>query len=327
MGQSLWILLTNTTKKNRIEVIYAPQENVTPNNELKLMYENIREQIKIGKEEKQQILIIGDFNTKIGEAIQGNKTQVTKGGRQLPKLANKENMIILNTVKEKCKGVWTRVQEEEKSIIDYVQTDASSANTVKEMKIDEEKQYGLHKLDKNTAINENRKIYSDHNSILINLDFETPTEEERPKEIITKKGYKRHKTIIEEENVSKLLKSGDIQERYNKWSIAIETSIKTVQKTKIKNTRKDTKELQKIRKRLREEYSTTEELHEKILILERIKTLKEHITEKYKEVRSKRINRIAQEIRENVDNGGKIWEVKRRLEKKVQTPYSITNAE
>ena len=55
--------------------------------------------------------------------------------------------------------------------------------------------------------------------------------------------------------------------------------------------------------------------------------MKEHITEKYKEVRSKRINCIVQEIRENVDNGGKIWEVKRRLEKKIQTPYSITNAE
>ena len=102
---------------------------------------------------------------------------------------------------------------------------------------------------------------------------------------------------------------------------------KNCTKNKNKNPRKDIKELQKIRKRLREEYSTTVELHEKILILERIKTLKEHITEKYKEGRSKRINRIAQEIRENVDNGGKIWEVKRRLEKKVQTPYSITNAE
>ena len=120
---------------------------------------------------------------------------------------------------------------------------------------------------------------------------------------------------------------GDIQESYNKWSIAIENSIKTVQKTRIKNPRKDIKELQKIRKRLREKFSTTEELDEKILILERIKTLKEHITEKYKEVRSKRINRIAQEIGENVDNRGKIWEVKRRLKKKVQTPYSITNAE
>ena len=92
-------------------------------------------------------------------------------------------MIILNTVKEKCKGVWTRVQGDEKSIIDYVLTDASSANTVKEMKIDEEKQYGLHKLYKNTVTNENRKIYSDHNSIiLINLDFGTRTEEERTKE-------------------------------------------------------------------------------------------------------------------------------------------------
>ena len=143
-------------------------------------------------------------------------------------------MIILNTVKEKCKGVCTRVQGEEKSITGYVLTDASSANTVKEMKIDEEKQYGLRKLDKNIATNKNRKIYSDHNSILINLDFETPTEEERPKKIITKKGYKRYRTIIEKENVSKLLKSGDLQESYNKWSIVIETSIKTVQKTKQK---------------------------------------------------------------------------------------------
>ena len=75
VGQSLWILLTNTKKKIRIGVIYAPQENVTPNNELKLMYEDIREQIKIGKEEKQQILILGDFNAKIGGAIEGNKTK------------------------------------------------------------------------------------------------------------------------------------------------------------------------------------------------------------------------------------------------------------
>ena len=41
------------------------------------------------------------------------------------------------------------------------------------------KQYGLHKLEKNTSTNENKKICSDHNSILINLDFETPTEEQR----------------------------------------------------------------------------------------------------------------------------------------------------
>ena len=91
--------LKNTKKTIRMGLIYAPQENVTPSNELKLMYEDIREQIKIGKEEKQQIIITGDFNAEIGEEIEGNKTHVTKGGRQPLKLANKENMIILNTVK------------------------------------------------------------------------------------------------------------------------------------------------------------------------------------------------------------------------------------
>ena len=30
-------------------------------------------------------------------------------------------------------------------------------------------------------------MYSDHNSILINLDFETPTEDQSPQKIITKK--------------------------------------------------------------------------------------------------------------------------------------------
>ena len=35
VGLSLWILLTNTKKKIRVVVIYAPQENVRPNNEFK----------------------------------------------------------------------------------------------------------------------------------------------------------------------------------------------------------------------------------------------------------------------------------------------------
>ena len=47
------------------------------------MYEDIREQIKIGKVERQQILILVDFNAKIGAAREDNKTQVTKGGREL----------------------------------------------------------------------------------------------------------------------------------------------------------------------------------------------------------------------------------------------------
>ena len=53
-------------------------------------------------------------------------------------------MTILNTVKEQCKRVWARVQGEEKFKIGYVLTDTASAKKLKEKKVDEEKQYGLH---------------------------------------------------------------------------------------------------------------------------------------------------------------------------------------
>ena len=41
VGQTLWILLNNQKRKIRIGVIYGPQENVTQNNELKLLYKTI----------------------------------------------------------------------------------------------------------------------------------------------------------------------------------------------------------------------------------------------------------------------------------------------
>ena len=50
----------------------------------------------------------------------------------------------------------------------------------------------------------------------------------------------------------------------------------------------------------------------------RIKTerKKEHITKKYKECRSKRINRIAQEIRQNVDSEVKCGKLREDLKRK-----------
>ena len=52
LRQSLWILLDNNRSKIRVGVIYAPQENVTLNNELKIMYNNSSKQISIAQEEK-----------------------------------------------------------------------------------------------------------------------------------------------------------------------------------------------------------------------------------------------------------------------------------
>ena len=58
---------------------------------LKIRYNNISKQISIAQEEREQVLISGDFNAKVGTYIEGNKPTVTKWGRKLMKMA--KNMI------------------------------------------------------------------------------------------------------------------------------------------------------------------------------------------------------------------------------------------
>ena len=60
LGQTLWIVWNNQRHKIRIRVIYGSQENMTPNNEQKLLYKTIAEQIETAKEKYQQVLMVGD---------------------------------------------------------------------------------------------------------------------------------------------------------------------------------------------------------------------------------------------------------------------------
>ena len=46
--------------------------------------------------------------------------------------------------------------------------------------------------------------------------------------------------------------------------------------------------------------------------------IKEHIIDKQKESRRDKIRKIADSIKRNVNNGSKIWEVKRRVTKRIQ---------
>ena len=146
IGLSLRILLNNNRSKIRIGVIYAPKENVTSNNKLKVMYNNISKQISIAQGERQQVLILGDFNAKVGTYIEGNKPTVTKEGRQMIKMAKKYDLAIINKEKEVCKGLWNWVQGQERLILDYVLRNSKLLSTVTEMIVDENKQYSARKL-------------------------------------------------------------------------------------------------------------------------------------------------------------------------------------
>ena len=82
-------------------------------------------------------------------------------------------------------------------------------------------------------------------------------------------------------------------------------------------------QLKRQRKKLRAQYQNRENIHEKTVIIERIKLIKQHMTDKMKGNRSRRIIKAAQQIKSNVDNEGKIWKVKRKVQSKNQTPHTI----
>ena len=71
-----------------------------------------------------------------------------------------------------------------------------------------------------------------------------------------------------------------------------------------------------MRKELRKEFQAETNYYNKKQIIERIKMKKEHIIDKQKEGRGNKIRKIADSIKRNVNNGSKIWDVKRRVTKK-----------
>ena len=112
----------------------------------------------------QQIIKLGDFNAKIGNYIKNNKETITTGGRHLKRLLEKGNMLCkVNGECSKWEGLWIREQGEDKSIIDYVITTKRDLNTIKTMKINEEKEFGIYKVERKDT-KQCRKIYSDHNA-------------------------------------------------------------------------------------------------------------------------------------------------------------------
>ena len=228
----------------------------------------------------------------------------------------KQNLCIVNGESTKCEGIWTREQGEEKSIIDHIITTKKDLNIIKTMKIDEEKEFGIYKAEIQ-GTKQCKKIYSDHNAIMLNVDFISKMEAKGKKKTIIRKGYQKYKKFIKERQISKIIKKGTLQESYNKWTEEVEDAIKQVQKTVRKNPRKDIRELQKIRKNLRIKIRNTTDACEKRILKDRLKLLKEHITDKIKESRGNQIKQIAESISNNIDNDRKIWE----------TPHFIINSE
>ena len=118
--ESLWVVIDNGQVKIKVGAVYLPQESTTNMEEMDEVYKMMREEIREGQNKDQTLIITCDFNCKIGKEEQkGNKAKVTKGGRKLLSMIESENLSIAN-MSQKCSGLWTRVENGKKSVLDYI---------------------------------------------------------------------------------------------------------------------------------------------------------------------------------------------------------------
>ena len=140
----MWIRIQLKRKETLfIELFYGKKENrnnnATLDEEFKIIEQHLYQHIA---NNQNYILLLGDFNAKIGNGEQGipNGDPIIRPNRKrLINLANNFNIKILNK-SPKCKDKWTRVNtknENEKSIINYAVWTQPLYTTLNTITIDE----------------------------------------------------------------------------------------------------------------------------------------------------------------------------------------------
>ena len=316
--ESLWVVMNNNQLPLRIGVVYAPQESRTAKEKYEEMYKSLDEQISMAKQNNQKLLLVGDFNCKIGEKIPGNDEEISVSGKDFLKMIERNKLQVANTM-EMCKGLWTREEGGSRSVLDYVIIDQEDKETILEMMVDEEKEFAP-----TGKSRSGEETTSDHNTILAKFNWMIQAEKkvQIPKTIITKKGYQNIKRGIKERRLLDILKKEEpLQEVYKDWKEEI-NKLTEENQTKVKknNKRKSIKLLIKARKDLRKQCKHAEAT-ERYKLVARMKMLNEEIErENHNQFRMKIDKVVARLQGRNGINIGNMWQVAKKIKRKKEEP-------
>ncbi len=329
--ESLWIVLDNTKVKMKLGVLYFPQEKDVTQLEMETIYETICEEIREGRGKDQTVIIVGDFNCKVGGVIPGNKTEKTSGGKQLLQLRKEQKMELMNAT-DKCKGLWTRSENGSKSVLDYVLISKENCDRVIQMQIDEEKDLAPLRVKKDKG-SITKTVYSDHNVILLRLDLIEPERkialQRSYRTRITEAGYEKIAAVLEEQNVSKIWdEDGSFQERYNKWTAKVKV-IEDQYSTKIRKKAYASKAIRlyrQLRKSLKMERNEANEERKEGIRKER-EELRVMILVEEKEEKVRKITKVV----ERISMHGKIQfnafsEFRKHFKRRDDKPHAMVDA-
>ena len=313
--EMLWIRLDNNVVKARIGVVYMPQESETTVKELKEIYDMIEEEVAVAAKHGERLILMGDFNCKVGNIIQGNDDIVSKGGKILLKMVNKYNLCILNGEKC-CKGKWTRIEGEEKSILDYIIINQEDKELYTDMYVDEDKQITPYNVEQ--ELGGVRFVYSDHCMIRVRSPMQLKIGDRLiRREKFDRKRREEFAMELEREKVSEILDSKQIITTYGRWSDKV---MEISEKFRVKSNTKRGKS-KSIRLLMRSKHAVTRQLKTKMVDKEEIQLLKkrkllimEHIDEERMKENNRKVEKVVQEVKEDGGvNSATFWKVKRRL--------------
>ena len=312
-AEMLWSKLDNCGVKTKIGVIYMPQESRTTVPQLKEVYQEIEKEVADAQQSGESIIIMGDMNCKVGDAIKGNIEVVTTGGRLLTKLLKKYKLKMVNA-DCCCEGLWTRIEGASRSVLDYVIVFEDDIHLVEKMQIDEEKDITPYYVEK--CGGEVIRQYTDHCMITTMMKMNCQVERSRTYAmVLDEKGYQKFKEKLEEEKVSKILEEGDIRQTYPEWSKKVMELKKSCSKrVKIQKKWKVCRKLTAVKRRITRQLKKTNDKEEIRKLRERKNIIKQQIEEEEHKKENARINKIVEEIKKGGGvNSNTFWEVRRKL--------------
>ena len=227
---------------------------------------------------EQHIIIMGDMNCKIGDLIDGNKEEISKGRKIMIKMIKENNMIILNSL-EKCRGKWARNSGREKSIIDYIMIGEEDENGVESIIIDEKKEKSPYRLRRSDGIT--HQIFPYHNVMSSVINWVQEEENTPKKTVMTNQAYIKYREMLQNGKVSKIWEMSIPQQtKYDRWSDKIiEMKMKCERRQSNGKESKKIADLRKIKKKIRKNLGVQTKESERSLQRQRLQMLTRHIEE------------------------------------------------
>ena len=319
----------------RIVAAYGPQENAVIEKKQKF-WEFIENEANQAELEGDGLIIQMDGNLHAGkDLIKGDPNKQNKNGKLFAEFLDRnKNLIVVNNL-DTCEGLITRKREfkdkTEEAILDFMIINDKLRPFVKEMKIDEKKQFKLINL---AQLKRNNKfIETDHNSLVLDLKINGQHFKMKREEMFNLRNKASQEAFFKEtQQNQELLKCFDgkssFENKSKKWKRNVDRILqKCFRRVRIIKKKKETKTEQLLLKRVKYKNdlkSSTIKEEMKMKIRQRIKQIEDDIGDEVAYNNFKDVVETIKELGEDVNMNGsgrrKLWDL---LKKKFPKTLNV----